>query len=643
MRQRLLAALAWFTCVSIFLLSVEAAAPLIQIDNPSPAADAAFGTGVAGIGDVNGDGAADFVSGAPGANRAFVISGDDRSLIRTLTDPEGATDLNFGFAVAGTGDITGDGVEDIAVGAPGPLGSFVPLPCNPSLGDVCPPAAWGRVFLFNGATGALIRKIVPATTSFLKFGFSLGDLGDVNGDGVRDLAVGSPVLQRFWGQVYAFSGATGAQLWMTQEPGAERQAIASLGEFIAPLADINADGRRDLIAAAPFFDNDPTMSGFALTGKVFVLSGANGAILREHLAAAPVDGGFYGGKVSSVGDQNADGAEDYLIGDRGHAAIELRSGSTGVVIRAIPSPVSDNDTELYSLARAGDRSGDGVEDFWVGAFVAGTAYLLDGLGAVLLQVPDPSTPTPGVNAFAIQLAALADINGDAKPEVLIAKPGETVSSFSNAGAVFLLTSNHPPDANAGPNQTVSAGADCLASVTLDGSASSDPDGNALTYSWTGAFGTASGVSPQVSLALGTHTVTLTVDDGNGGSDSDTVTITVVDTSGPAITDASATPAVLWPANHKLVPITVSVTAIDNCSAATCRIVSIVSNEPVNGTGDGDAAPDWTITGDLTASLRAERSGQGSGRVYSIVVECTDIYGNSSTATVTASVPKSLAE
>jgi PKD domain/FG-GAP repeat len=627
----------------MFLLYLEAAAPLIQIDNPSPAADAAFGTGLAGIGDVNGDGTPDFVSGAPGANKAFVISGDDRSLIRTHTDPDGATDLNFGFAVAGTGDITGDGVDDIAVGAPGPLGPIVPLPCDPSLGGVCPPADWGRVFLFNGATGGLIRKIVPATASFLKFGFSLADLGDVTGDGVRDLAVGSPVLQRFWGQVYAFSGATGTQLWMTQEPGPDRQDIASLGEFIAPLADINADGKRDLIAAAPFFDSDPNAPGFALTGKVFVLSGASGDVLRQHLAAAPVDGGFYGGMVSSVGDQDGDGAEDYLIGDRGGAAIELRSGATGAVIRAIPSPVTDNDTELYSLARAGDRSGDGVEDFWVGLPAAGAAYLLDGFGIALLQVPDPSTPAPADNAFAIRVAALADINGDAKPEVLIAKPGETVSSFSSAGAVFLLTSNRPPDADAGPPQTVSAGADCLAAVTLDGSASSDPDGDTLTYAWTGPFGTASGVSPQVTLPLGTHTVSLTVDDGNGGSDSDTVTITVVDTSGPAITAASASPAVLWSANHKLVPVSMSVTAIDNCSAVTCRIVSVASNEPVNGVGDGDAAPDWTITGELTVSLRAERAGQGSGRVYSIVVECADIYGNTSKTTVTVTVPNSQAE
>lgn len=58
-------------------------------------------------------------------------------------------------------------------------------------------------------------------------------------------------------------------------------------------------------------------------------------------------------------------------------------------------------------------------------------------------------------------------------------------------------------------------------------------------------------------------------------------------------------------------------------------MSVASNEPVNGTGDGDTAPDWQITGDLTVNLRAERSGSGSGRVYSITTQCADVAGNSS--------------
>ena len=73
-----------------------------------------------------------------------------------------------------------------------------------------------------------------------------------------------------------------------------------------------------------------------------------------------------------------------------------------------------------------------------------------------------------------------------------------------------------------------------------------------------------------------------------------------------------------------------------CGVVEYRVVS--SNEPVNGTGDGDTAPDWVITGNLTVDLRAERSGTGSGRVYTITVRCTDASGNSSTKTVTVTVP-----
>src|SRR5436305_963734 len=80
------------------------------------------------------------------------------------------------------------------------------------------PPEWGRVFIFSGATGAMIRKIVP-TSEFFAFGFSLAALGDVNGDGIPDLAVGAPeFLNNRWGEVYAFSGATGAQLWVFREP-----------------------------------------------------------------------------------------------------------------------------------------------------------------------------------------------------------------------------------------------------------------------------------------------------------------------------------------------------------------------------------------------------------------------------------------
>jgi hypothetical protein len=115
-----------------------------------------------------------------------------------------------------------------------------------------------------------------------------------------------------------------------------------------------------------------------------------------------------------------------------------------------------------------------------------------------------------------------------------------------------------------------------------------------------------------------------------------------DTTPPTILASalSVTPARLWPPNHKLVPVTVSATAIDTCSDVTCQIVSITSNEPDNGLGDGDTANDIQQTGPLTAKLRAERSGGGTGRIYTITVACTDAGGNTSTGTVTVTVPHS---
>jgi hypothetical protein len=88
----------------------------------------------------------------------------------------------------------------------------------------------------------------------------------------------------------------------------------------------------------------------------------------------------------------------------------------------------------------------------------------------------------------------------------------------------------------------------------------------------------------------------------------------------------------------MVPVTVSVSAADVCSATTaCRITSVRSNEPVNRRHDGHEEQDWRITGDLTIELRAEREGGKNGRVYTVTVECTDTSGNKATKAVAIAV------
>jgi hypothetical protein len=225
-------------------------------------------------------------------------------------------------------------------------------------------------------------------------------------------------------------------------------------------------------------------------------------------------------------------------------------------------------------------------------------------------------------------------------------PGAFQTAFgggSHDAFVAKIAFNQPPTADAGSDQTVECTNSGGAGVTLDGTGSSDPDGDTLSYTWTDALNNviATGPTPTVTLAVGSYTLTLTVDDGKGGTASDTVQVTVVDTTPPSIGTVSASPNVLWPPNHRMVPVSVAAAVLDACDAgASCQVLSVTSNEPVNGRGDGNTAPDWAITGPLTVDLRAERSGKGNGRVYTITVQCTDASGNSATKTVTVNVPKS---
>ena len=111
-----------------------------------------------------------------------------------------------------------------------------------------------------------------------------------------------------------------------------------------------------------------------------------------------------------------------------------------------------------------------------------------------------------------------------------------------------------------------------------------------------------------------------------------------DITAPVISNVSASPNTLWAPNHKMNAVTVTTVASDNCGGVpTCAISSVTSNEPINGLGDGNTAPDWIVTGANTLQLRSERAGVGSGRVYTIFVTCTDAALNAATASTTVTV------
>jgi PKD repeat protein len=222
---------------------------------------------------------------------------------------------------------------------------------------------------------------------------------------------------------------------------------------------------------------------------------------------------------------------------------------------------------------------------------------------------------------------------------LTVKYDSTLNKTESDTATITALQNQPPIANAGPDQTVEQTSPQGAMVTLNGTGSSDPDNDTLTYNWTWTGGSAQGVTPTALFPAGETTVTLTVSDGQYTA-TDTVNITVQDTTPPQI-NATVTPEVLWPPNHKYVEIKANVTVYDiGDPSPEITLVSVTSNEPDNGIGDGNTIYDFVIVNDFTFNLREERAGTGSDRIYTITYKATDASGNSALASATVTVKHS---
>ena len=176
----------------------------------------------------------------------------------------------------------------------------------------------------------------------------------------------------------------------------------------------------------------------------------------------------------------------------------------------------------------------------------------------------------------------------------------------------------------------------------------EPDGQALAVVWA-----VNGVNIQTNqlpatnhvvaftaeLPFGTNQILITAFDTDGSSASCSSSVVVQDVIPPVITSVSGNRTVLWPPNHKLKQITVQAEVADDCTATTWKIISVSSNESQTAKGSGHTLSDWKINGDHKAKLRAERSGNGSGRIYTITVQASDEAGNlSHPRTITVTVP-----
>jgi hypothetical protein len=201
----------------------------------------------------------------------------------------------------------------------------------------------------------------------------------------------------------------------------------------------------------------------------------------------------------------------------------------------------------------------------------------------------------------------------------------------------------PPTVDAGQDMTVEQESHAGTQLTLNGTAT-DICSTRFNFTWSengvvlATMTNATDATLTYTFNLGTHIVTLNATDMAGNTASDNVTVTVVDTTPPEI-NATTTPNILWPPNHKYVEVHVTVTVYDICDPSpTLTFVSITSNEPDNSIGDGNTANDVQIVNDFTFNLRAERSGTGSGRTYIITYQATDISGNTAIESVIVEVP-----
>jgi uncharacterized repeat protein (TIGR01451 family) len=475
---------------------------------PSPAPDwtavgennvDTLGMSVATAGDVDGDGYADLIVGAPGypsgtwRGKAYVYHGAGGGLAASpgfVASGENGGD-SFGYAVASAGDVNGDGYGDLVAGAygypaggeqgrayvyhggPGGLSSVPVLTLTGEIGartdfgvaaagvgdvngdgygDVAVGAHHynintGRAYIYHGGPDGLSSS--PATIldgeSILNyFGMEAGTAGDVNGDGYSDVLVGAYAHGSYRGGAFVYHGGPeGVPITPTRVIlGSDYYAY--MGWALGSAGDLNGDGYADVILGEPGGADSET-------GMAYVYHGG-----PEGLAAAPVltltgeaifD--FYGYAVGSAGDLNADGYADLLISAPSHddsrGRVYVHHGGPGGISATPALTLTGEITGIsfgISVDTAGDVNGDGYSDALIGA---SGYYTSTGRVYLYLGGPGGLSPTPALildgedlyNSFGRRVRAAGDVDGDGFADVAIGAPGNN----GGAGRAYVYHGN----------------------------------------------------------------------------------------------------------------------------------------------------------------------------------------------------------
>jgi hypothetical protein len=325
------------------------------------------GTPTVGLGDLNGDGIGELLIGATGANggagRATVQSGADGSVIYHYSGTtSGWSGSELGRSVANAGDQDGDGFDDFFVSEPGGTGGS---------------GARGYVHLYSGGSGALIQTI-PAISTGGEFGWDLAMLSDLDGDGRQELIVGDNRGTYQVGAVHVFASASNSLLFTMYGEGPAH----AFGATVADAGDVDNDGKADILVGA-----EAAASG---KGAAYVFSGADGSLLRRYVGAATSD--RFGHDVGGLGDIDGDGHADVLIGATYADGVALQDNGKVYAISGRTSSL------LWSR--------DGVwNDGWLGS----------------------------------SLAVIEDLDSDMQRDVLVGAHGVNYPGLPDAGAVWWLS------------------------------------------------------------------------------------------------------------------------------------------------------------------------------------------------------------
>ena len=382
-----------------------------------------------------------------------------------------------GFSVADAGDVNGDGIDDLLVGAhfADPGGRADAGQTYVVFGSAGGFSAALDLTALNGTNGFAINGVSPFDNS----GWSVAGAGDVNGDGIDDIMVGAQLADSVTaGQIghtyiiYGSAGGFGANVELASLNGSNGFVITGIdgndqsGFSVHGAGDINGDGFDDMIIGARAADPNGSLSGesyivfgsasFGNSLDLASLNGTNGFVLNGD------DGNDRSGRsVSSAGDVNGDGIDDLLIGapraeggtgpgtDAGKAYVVFGSnggfsasfelsainGTNGFAI----SGDNAHDAAGFFVSSAGDFNGDGIDDIIIGApgdassNIEGTAYVVYGSGQGFSADLDLGALN-GLNGFALvgfdigdeaghAVSSAGDVNGDGFDDIIIGAPG----------------------------------------------------------------------------------------------------------------------------------------------------------------------------------------------------------------------------